>query len=392
MKRFRRGPAITGVLFVVLLSVGIYGRIRATGEAEGESAGGDTGPTPASAASAFTTDIAIPVEGVAARRGTLVLSVSAAGQAAAWRQAVVTAQVNGRVAAVPARENGAVGESSPLVVLDPVEYQLAVDEAEARLRTAQAQFEELTLLNEEIADPATRAERERFARARSGLDEAGVGLRRAQLDLARTRLGAPFAGRAASIEVVPGEWVRTGDELMTVLDLDPIRVEVQVLESEVGLLGAGGRASVSFAAFPDEAFAGRVETINPMVEPGTRTARVTVLVPNPQGRILPGMYARVSLDARRYADRILVPRSAVLERDRRSMLFVYQGDDRGGLAKWRYVTTGLANDSLVEIVPGDGTELVEPGETVLTDGHYTLIHDARVRVVEDVAAQGGRPQ
>jgi RND family efflux transporter MFP subunit len=219
-----------------------------------------------------------------------------------------------------------------------------------------------------------------------------VQLKRARLDAARTRLHAPFAGRVASVKVVPGAFVRQGDELMTLVDLDPIKVEVQVLESEVGYLEPGGGASVAFAAFPERTFRGRVETINPMVESGTRTARVTVLVPNPEGRILPGMYARVALEARSFADRVLVPRAAILERDRRTMLFVYEGDDRGGLAKWRYVTTGMQNDSLVEIVPDEETEMVEPGETVLTGGQATLVHDARVRLVEDVQAAGGRPQ
>jgi RND family efflux transporter MFP subunit len=191
---------------------------------------------------------------------------------------------------------------------------------------------------------------------------------------------------------VPGQNARPGDELVTVVDLNPIKVEVQVLESEVALLTAGRRAVVSFAAFPGEQFAGRIETINPLVERETRTARVTVSIPNPDHRILPGMYARVSLEARKFADRILVPRAAVLERDRRSMLFVFEGEGSTGLSKWRYVTTGLANDSLVEILQNPETEMVQPGEVVLVDGHYTLIHDARVRLVDNVRDAGGRPR
>ena len=135
-----------------------------------------------------------------------------------------------------------------------------------------------------------------------------------------------------------------------------------------------------------------VETINPVVEQGTRTARVTVRVPNPNGRILPGMYARVSIEAREFPDRLMVPRSAILERDRRNMLFVFEANGQNGLAKWRYVTTGLMNDSLVEIVDNPETDTVQPGEIVLTDGHYTLIHDAVVTLVGNVRAAGGRPQ
>ena len=393
--RLRRFGVVAATFAVLLLlAAGVYLRIsdNATAEAaETEAAGG---ALPDAAAASFASDFAIPVRGAPVVRDTLVVSVTAAAEAAAWRRTIITAQVAGRIAAIPVRENQTVGSGTTLLQIDPAEYQLAVNETEAQLRTAQASYEELTLLNEEIADAQTREDRARFARARSGLDGAQVALQRAQLDLARTRVTAPFAGRVASLLVVPGQWVTAGTELMTVLDLDPIRVEVQVLEGEVGLLAAGRGAAVTFAAFPAETFTGRIETINPLVESG-RTARVTVVVPNPGGRILPGMYARVALQATRYADRVMVPRAAILQRDRRNMLFVYESeaDARSGRAKWRYVNPGIANDSMVEILasgPEPGT--VVAGEIVLVDGHSTLTHDAPVRVVEDVAAEGGRPQ
>lgn len=384
-------PVLIGlgvVALVLAASAGIYGRIRSAQAAGEADAAEDQGPRPRTSANgSFSTDVAIPVKGVAAVRDTLVVAVNAAGQAEGWKKAVVVAQVAGRVSALPVRENDAVQSGQLVVGIDAAEYGLAVEEAQANLRQAQAAYREATLLDEEIQNPAVRAERAAFARSKTGVDAAEVRLRKAQLDLSRTRIGAPFGGRVASLKVVPGQWVRAGDELMTVVSLDPIRVEVQVLESEVGFLSAGRHARVSFAAFP-EPFTGTVQTINPVVESGTRTARVTVVVPNPQGRILPGMYARVSLEAQRFADRVLVPRSAILERDRRTMLFVFDGQGGRGLAKWRYVTTGLQNDSLVEIVPSEETDSVKPGEVVLTEGHYTLIHDARVRLVDDLKDEG----
>lgn len=381
---------LTALALMVAASAGIYGRIRAA-EPPTDDGEGAPGPRPRTSASgSFSTDVAIPVRGVAAVRDTLVVSVTAAGQAEGWKKAVVVAQVAGRIASLTVRENDAVGAGRGLVALDAAEYGLAVEEAQASLRQTQAAYREATLLDEEIRDPKVRADRAAFARSKTGVDAAEVRLRKAQLDLSRTRVTAPFGGRVASLKVVPGQWVRAGDELMTVVSLDPIRVEVQVLESEVGLLQPGRKARVTFAAFP-QPFTGTVATINPVVESGTRTARVTVVVPNPEGRILPGMYARVTLEAQRFADRVLVPRSAVLERDRRTMLFVYDPRGSQGLAKWRYVTTGRQNDSLVEIVPDTDTDSVKPGEVVLTEGHYTLIHDARVRLSDDVRDGGGAP-
>lgn len=383
----RRALGGLALLLAAALAVVLFAARRAAPAADAAPPDAPALSGAAPSAGAFASDVAIPVQGAAAVRDTLVIAVTAAGQAEAVRRVAVTALVGGRVAAVAARESQAVAPGQALVALDPVEHRLALQEAEAALRDAQARYRELTLLNEEIADTATRAERERVARARSGLEAAEVKLQRAQLELQRTRVTAPFAGRVANLKAVPGQWVRPGDELLTLVALDPIRVEVQVLEGEIGFLAPGARASVALAAFPGERFAGRIASLNPLVEGSTRTARVTLLVPNPRGRILPGMYARVALDARRFPDRVLVPRAAVLERDRRPMLFVVED----GRAKWRYVTPGLQNDSLVEIVPGTETDSVRAGELVLVDGHYTLVHDARVRLVEDVARAGGRP-
>jgi RND family efflux transporter MFP subunit len=393
---FRRilGSAVAVVVISSLVG-GVYLRSRGDDEDNGGTVLAEVpegGAEAVSSASTFSTDVAIPVEGAMVVRDTLVISVSAAAEAAASRQAVLRAQVEGRITSLRVEENDAAGSGRLLIQIDTTEYGIAVDRARARLATATATYDELTMFDDEIEDERVRTERARFARAKSGLADAELGVREAELQLQRTRIRAPFAGRVASLRVVEGQQVRLGDELLTVVDLDPIRVEVQVLESEVGLLAEGRGATIAFAAFPGESFSGRIATINPVVERETRTARTTVTISNPQGRILPGMYARVSLEARKFPDRVMVPRAAILERDRRTMLFVFEGENDIGFAKWRYVTPGMMNDSLVEIVANPQTDMVEAGEWVLIDGHYTLIHDARVRLVESVRAEGGRPQ
>ncbi len=117
-----------GVLaLVVAASVGIYGRIRAAQSPGDDDEGGSSGPRPhTSATSRFSTDVAIPVKGVAAVRDTLVVAVNAAGQAEGWKKTVVVAQVAGRVASLPVRENDAVGGGQLLTGIDAAEYGLAV--------------------------------------------------------------------------------------------------------------------------------------------------------------------------------------------------------------------------------------------------------------------------
>lgn len=375
----------TALAVVAAGAAAFYVRSGSAADGGGEDGGGAGITAPASA---FATDVAIAVEGAEAVREDLVLSVTASGQAEAWRRTRLTAEVAGRVAAVPVRESDRVGAGAVVVALDPVDYELALQEAEARKARVEADYRERILFDESLA-PDVRTERDRAARIRSGLDEAELALRKARLDLERTRVRTPFAGRVASLSVVEGQLVRQGEELMTLVDVDPVRVQVQVLEGELAHLSPGARARVRFSAFSDREFTGTVETINPLVDDQTRTARVTILVPNPDGRVLPGMYARVEVEAQRVPDRILVPRSAILERDRRTMLFVHED----GRAKWRYVTTGLENEHFVEIREHPDTDMVQPGEVVLTAGHFTLTHDARVRLVESHRdADAGRPE
>jgi membrane fusion protein (multidrug efflux system) len=393
MKISRLIPAI--IIVVVLGGFGTSAYLRIASDAKAEETAGnggeEDGDSPdTSVGESFSSDVAIPVEGVAVVRDTLVLTVSAAGQAASPRQTVLRAQVSGQVRAVRIAENQAIGANAVLIEIDPTEYQLRLDEARASLRRAEGQYRELTLGDDRIPDVRVRAERDSAARAKSGLDAAHVAVTRAELDLSRSKVIAPFGGRIANLKVVVGQQVGPSDDLLTIQEMEQILVHAQVLEGEIGFLQPGRAASINFAAFPGETFQGRVQSINPVVEQATRTARVAIAVSNPQGRILPGMYARVSLPARRFPDRILVPTSAILERDRRTMLFVYNEQGSQGRAEWRYVNTGLRNDTHIEIVR-DGAEegFVEPGEVVLVSGHYTLIHDAVVRLTENASQQEG---
>lgn len=380
---------LTVVVGLALLGGAIYWRVRPEPEAEAQASGEpqEHAEVVESVQQQFNTELPQPVQGVAAVQDTLWISVNANGRAAAIRSVKLTAQVEGRLAQVEVRENQYVGEGDLMALVDTAEYALEVAAKAAALLKAEADYQARVLFDEEIEDDEVRASRDRFARSATGLDQAQVEHRRALLDLEKTAVRAPFGGRAADLKVVPGQLVRAGDELVTLVDLSPIKVELQALGTEVVNLQEGRIAELTFTAFPDTTFTGRIRTINPVIDPTNNTARVTVHLPNARGRIKPGMFAEAELQARNFPDRILVPRSAVLERgDRRTMLFVFEE----GRAKWRYVTPGLENDEFVELVEGD-EDWVAPGEIVLVDGHHYLTHDAAVQLVDDPAAAGGRP-
>ena len=392
---------------VVLVAVGLLGgiawRLQSAGGDEGDeelSATADSVKqelTSTAASEAFAADVAVQVDGAPVRRDTFVLWVNAEGEAAPVRRTAFRAQVEGPVLEVPVERGERVADGELLIRIDPAPYELDVREARANLEKAQADFESRILYDEQIESDSLRAERRRQARIRSGVAAAEVALEKAQAELAKTEVRAPFPGRVSDLAVAPGSRVRQGDSLVSVLDLSRVEVEVEVLETALPAVEPGRRVTARFSAFPQETFEGSVVAVNPRVDPASNTARVLVRLRNPEARILPGMHAEVQIAGRLHEDRTFVPREAVVERDRREVVFVFEPESEGsslGRAQWHYVNTGLESDQYVEIAPPEDDAQASPeelaGRIVLVDGHTTLTHDARVRLAnaDSVMAAG----
>lgn len=335
-------------------------------------------------APAFSTEVALPVRGARVREDTFTLWVEAEGTVEARRRATLRAESPGPVRSVAVGEGGFVQHGELVARIDPSPYLLDVQEAQARYEEARAEFHAMTsgggrmeLTGDE------REERRRHARIRSGLVRAEVELAKARHEVAKTRIRAPFAGRVANLTVSEGARLAPRDSVATVLDLSQVDVDVEVLQTRVTQLERGRRARVRFIALPGDTFPGRVVSLNPLVDPESETVRVTVRLENPEARVLPGMHASVEIAGRRYADRTFVPRDAIVERDRRAVVFTFAPSDPAdgtGRAEWTYVATGLESDRFVEILPDEGGDVPGAGAVVLVEGHTTLAHGARVRV------------
>jgi len=365
----------------------------------------------------------IPVEAAPARWGDLVVKVSATGVTRAYREVTISPKIGGDIVKLPIQEGDFVRKGDLLVKLDDREYRLALKEARDELLGAQVEYglmlreergeermqreegprqtelEEARIEWEraqeryqkgqipesdyekakiayEVAQIFSGERREELIASKSGLSKALIRVKRAELNLSYTEIRAPFSGYIGDLKVFEGQRVSAGQECFKLVDLSRIRIEVGVLESEIGYLKVGRKATARFTAYPGEEFHGQVVTINPIVDTESKTCRVTVELENPQGKLKEGMFAYVELEAQIFKHRFVVPKEAILIRDQRKLLFIV----REGLAKWCYVTTGLQDDRFVEIL--ESTLNLKEGELVITKGHYTLVHDAPVRVVK----------
>lgn len=326
--------------------------------------------------------VSLPVVGDAVRLGDLVLSVTTTGTVRAESMSRLKAETSGTVEKVLVAPGQQVRKGDVLVRLDPRPFDLAVDEAQAGVATAQVAYNDVVIPDSLLTGHAPSDERKENTLARSGLLAARVRLARAKLERERATIAAPFDGVVEAVNVSPGERLNAGQDIASVVDLAHLRVEAQVLEHDLPLVKVGGLAVVSSAALNGRVIRGTVSAVLPVVDSATRAGRAVIRV-NGDGTLRPGMYADVKLEATRLGRRIMVPARAVIERDGRPLVFVV----KRGRAQWTYVTPGRSNGAETEILPdsASGQVPVAVGDTVLIDGHVTLTHDAPVKVVARTA-------
>jgi membrane fusion protein (multidrug efflux system) len=194
---------------------------------------------------------------------------------------------------------------------------------------------------------------------------AASGVANKQLRDASVR--APFAGLVARREVSRGDYVRTGQALLEVVALDPIEVEFSVAERDSARVAQGQPVTVTVEPYPNERFVGSVSAVSPVIDPRTRTMHVKARIPNKDGRLRPGLFARTDLGVAKRTGVVLVPAEAILQRADGEVLFMVGPDDR---AKRVVVKTGTQRDGRIEIIEGlpANAQVVIAGQAGLVEG------------------------
>ena len=309
------------------------------------------------------------------------------GSLAPRTESRVRAEIGGPVKETFADEGQRVRRGALLARLDDVTVRDAYLSAKSAVRTA-----EVTVQNarrnaeraERLAQAGALPERDletaqlNQTNAEGTLADARARLATAQKQLSNTEVRAPIAGAISQREVDPGDVVQVGSALFTIVDLSSLRLEANVAVEEIDRLKVGTPVEFTVSGF-DRRFTGRIERINPAVDPATRQVRIYVAVPNSGEALVSGLYAegRVATDARRA---VAVPISAV---DRRGTAPVIHRL-KGGKVDILPLQLGVRDEAaeLVEIHAG-----VAQGDTVLLGTAQGIAQGTPVRVTKE---EGGR--
>jgi membrane fusion protein (multidrug efflux system) len=323
------------------------------------------------------------VSGAEVRKEAWESTLEAVGSVAAVQGVQLRAELAGTVREI-AFESGATTEEGRLLV------QLDTSSEEADLRSAEAQAE-LARLNLQRA----RDLRAQGVISQSELDAAEAAFRQttATEDVVRATISkktirAPFAGRLGIRSVNLGQYVNAGDPIVSLHSLDPVYVDFRLPEQQLPRVKRGMTARVYTDATPGRTFLGTVTALNPEIDVSTRNIRVQATVPNHDGELRPGMFARVELVLPESNDYLVIPATSVLHAPYGDSVFVVREtrDEKTGNAAMTVAMTtvrlGPARGDFVAVTSG-----LEAGQTVVTSGVFKLRNGSSVVLDNSLAPE-----
>ena len=355
-----RRKSFAGTLIALLLIVAAAGAsywylLRRSGD--GQHSAIQAAEKPAPAAPVF-------VETAPVRVGTVTRDITAVGTLLSNESVMIKPEITGRISEIFFKEGDQVQRGARLVALDDSVYRAELAQAEARIDLQRRNNSRaVELFDRKVATERTRDE----AVAAMRTAEADLALARARLD--KTRINAPFKGVLGLRRVSVGDYVNPGQDIVNLEDIDPIKVDFRVPESALRLLRVGQAIELQVDAFPGQTFQGQVYAIDPQVDVQGRSVVIRARVPNPDGHLKPGLFARVGLIVERRENAMLVPEQSVVPLEGRSAVFRVID----GTARLTEVQLGQRRAGQVEVVQG-----LKAGEVVITAGHLKVRDGVRV--------------
>jgi Cu(I)/Ag(I) efflux system membrane fusion protein len=192
---------------------------------------------------------------------------------------------------------------------------------------------------------------------------------------------APSSGIVIKREALPGKYVEPGVTLYEIADLSMVWISGDIYESEMAAAKVGQAATVIFAAYPGEAFHGKVAYVYPTLNTETRTVRVRLELPNPELKLKPGMYGNVTLQTNAVRT-LVVPKEAALNTGLRQLVFMDRGQGRYEPVP---VKLGRRSQDSVEVMEG-----LKEGDRIVTSANFLLDAESKLASASSMQGMMGR--
>ncbi len=308
-----------------------------------------------------------PVKVAVVRESAVSDDVTAVGTLLAEESVVIRPEIAGRLVKIHFSEGQSINAGAPLVSMDTSDLRakLAANDADVTV-------------NRQRFDRAKDMAGQKFM-SQQAVEEASSNLSRAiafkqetMAQLAKAEIRAPFKGVLGLRKVSTGAYLKAGEDIVNLDDIGSLKLDFRVPEAFLSKIAKDQDVNVRVDAFPKETFSGKIFAIEPSIDAQTRTILLRARVPNAEGKLKPGLFARVNLILERRGAALVVPEEAIVPKGNAS--FVVKVVD--GKAEFVPVKIGRRRPGEVEIIDG-----LKVNDTVVTDGQIKLQPGAPVTVM-----------
>lgn len=291
------------------------------------------------------------------------------GKIAADMEVSILPKMGGKVAEVNFQVGDKVRKGDVLVRLESTELQAQLQQARAGLAMAKANYESAQAnlartksLFEQGAVSQQQLEAAQTAVATGSPDSASASVQLMEAQLANTIIKSPADGIVASRTVEVGE-MASQMPVMTIVDIEKVKVKTSVTEGEVNKLKLSQKVDVIVSAVGEEPFAGTIVTISPAADSQSNTFPITIEIPNGEHKLKPGMFAEIKLALETKENVLVLSKQAVIDSGDKKYVYVVQDNK----AIQTEIATGVEDDTRVEVLSGikDGDDIVLTGQNKL---------------------------
>lgn len=272
--------------------------------------------------------------------------------------------VAGKISQINASEGQNVKQGQLIASLDPGNYSIAKEIADIQVNQVTDEYGRLKLLH----DRNSLSESD-FKKVDFTLQGAKAQQKLHAKNLADTKLFSPISGILLKKLAEPGEIVGTGTPILVISDINRVKVNAYIPESQLSQIKIGQNAEVNIAAL-NETFTGKVQEVGGVADPTTRAFTIKVEVSNSNQKIRPGMIAEVKLASGDDKKSLFIPSSAIM-RSSGGQSYVFVVDNNK--AYQRNISIGGMSADKIEVVSG-----LESGETLVVGGQQKLTNGATV--------------
>ena len=301
----------------------------------------------------------------------LVDKINLPAQIEPYEEVWVKAEVPGQVIEVLVKEGQKISKGQVLIRLDDRDFRTRLARIEANHELAKLNHARInTLVNKRLAAPNKLDEIE------AQLKDLAAQRNEAQLALSRTSITTPLSSLLNEISAKTGDYIGIGDPVAQILEIETVKVIVGVPESDVAAIFDLNEAEVIIEALGKRKVKGTKIFLSRKPRTLSRLFDLELSVPNPDGRILPGMFARVELVKHVFQNALVLPLYAIITQEDERFVFI----EKNGRAEKRRVTLGTLVGSNVHITSG-----LKRGEKVIVVGHRLLDDGQPVEIIKNVS-------